>query len=182
MRYAINVNGSVVFRTGDTPFPAGAAWPIGEFSNTSTDQLKIVSGQLMMKTEEELRIQSLPAKYRKDGGIDADGNQTWIEKTPEEKAQADADEEAARKAAEQAMQDGKPLALKAAENRFLTMCDQLTGTTSHTKLGFAVLQAIIEQIADPSTKMAAALQLLAIDAEAKREGGLLWWDSCTWHN
>jgi len=25
-------------------------------------------------------------------------------------------------------------------------------------------------------------KLLAIDAEAKRKGGLLWWDDCTRHN
>jgi hypothetical protein len=61
------------------------------------------------------------------------------------------------------------------------MCDQFIGSTAHTKLGFDTLNIIIEQIADPNVKAMAAIQLLAIDAEAKREGGNLWWDDCAWH-
>lgn len=182
MRYAINRDGCVAFESGETPFPVGSAWPVSEtFISTPLDQLKIVAGVLELKTEEELRIQLLPAKYRTDGGLDADGNRIWIEKTPEEKAQADADEEAQKKAEEQARQDAKPLALKAVENKFLAMCDQLTGTASHTKLGFGDIQIAIDAIPDPATKMMVSVQLLAIDAEAKREGGNLWWDDCTWH-
>ena len=183
MRYAINnENGCVVFENGETPFPVGSVWPIpAELEGVEINWLKISGGQLMQKTADEVRILNLPYKYRTDGGLDADGNRIWIEKTPEEKVQADADEAVAAEQAKQAKQDAKPLALKIVENKFLAMCDQLTGTASHTKLGFGDIQSAIDIIPDPAIKMGAAVQLLAIDAEAKREGGNLWWDTCTWH-
>lgn len=103
------------------------------------------------------------------------------EKTAEEK-QAYVDAKAAAEvSAEAARQLAKPLVLKTAENNFLAMCDALTGGTSHTKLGFADLNAIISAIPDPGVMGLTAIRLLAVDAEAKREGGLKWWDDCTWH-
>jgi len=93
--------------------------------------------------------------------------------------QVEREAEEAQKEAER--QARKPLVLKTVENKFLAMCDQLTGTTTHTKLGFDQINAIIEAIPDESTKLQAGVKLLAIDAEAKCEGGLMWWDDCKWH-
>lgn len=151
MKYAMPTDIGAVICSGDTPFPAGSAWPVPP----------------------ELEV--LPEKYRKiENGV-------LLEKTAEEKAQADLDE-AARKAQEEAQRQlGKPLRLKIVENTFLSICDTLTGQTSHVKLGFDTLNTIISGITDPNTKVLVSLQLLSIDAEAKREGGLLWWDDCTWH-
>jgi hypothetical protein len=119
--------------------------------------------------------------------LDMDGTQMLIadgvlrEKTAEEKAAFDAAKAVYESQAEIQRQLAKPLKLKAVENRFLALCDQLTGGTEHTKLGFDVLEAIVGQIADQNTKVMVAIELLAIDAEAKREGGNLWWDDCVWH-
>lgn len=90
-------------------------------------------------------------------------------------------EQAAIEAAQAKIQTGKPLALKQAENRFLALCDLLTGTTTHTKLGFSTLEQIITTLPQDQQVMI-GIKLLAIDAEAKREGGNLWWDSAAWHN
>lgn len=75
----------------------------------------------------------------------------------------------------------KSLVLRESENAFLDMCDALSGGTSHQKLDFDTLNIIINSIPDPDTKFTAALNLLAIDSKLKREGGLLWWDTCEWH-
>ena len=82
---------------------------------------------------------------------------------------------------EEAIQKLKPAALKAVENRFLAMCDQLTQATTHNKLGFDIIEQLIKSIPDQATQFYLSAQLLAIDAEAKREGGNLWWDDCAWH-
>ena len=90
-------------------------------------------------------------------------------------------ESAAIAAAAAKVQTGKPLALKQAENRFLALCDTLTGSTTHAKLGFALLEQIIGTLPQEQQVMV-GLRLLAIDAECKREGGNLWWDSAEWHS
>lgn len=79
------------------------------------------------------------------------------------------------------VQAAKSEALKVVENRFLSLCEQLTG--SKTKASFGTLNTAIEGLMtnDAATATAVSLRLLAIDAEAKREGGLNWWDTCTWH-
>lgn len=79
------------------------------------------------------------------------------------------------------VQAGKSAALKAVENRFLLLCEQLTG--SRAKASFGTLDEIVRPMRTnaPSTFAAVSIELLAIDAEAKREGGLNWWDSCVWH-
>ena len=74
----------------------------------------------------------------------------------------------------------KSAALKNAENNFLSLCDLLTSSTSHTKLGFTELYAIIELLPQEQ-QVVIGVKLLAVDAEAKREGGLKWWDDCVWH-
>ena len=78
----------------------------------------------------------------------------------------------------------KPLVLKIVENKFLMFCDLLTQGTNHTKLGFDQLGNILEVMlnSDPNRSIVLSVKLLAIDAEAKREGGNLWWDDCTWHS
>jgi len=93
--------------------------------------------------------------------------------TAEQKAAVDAAAEAARQAA-------KPAALKNAENNFLSLCDLLTAATNHTKLGFGELNTIISTL-PMEQQLTAGVKLLAVDAEAKREGGLQWWDDCVWH-
>lgn len=52
-----------------------------------------------------------------------------------------------------------------------------------TKLTFDQINSIIEglMISDANAAIVASLKLLAIDAEAKREGGLKWWDTCEYH-
>ena len=159
------------------PLPAGQVGVLHSnvpegFDATKPYHYQFVDGVVVEKTEQEKAsidvFLFVPAKYRKE----VEGY--WVEMTAEEKAAVDAAEETARQMA-------KPLKLKIAENKFLAMCDQLTGTTSHTKLGFDELQLVLDQITDPNIKVMAALNLLAIDAEAKREGGLKWWDDCSWH-
>jgi hypothetical protein len=159
------------------PLPEGSTGVLSNmvpegFDASKPQHYKFVDGVIVEKTEQEKAsvdvLLNVPAKYRKQ----VDGY--WVEMTVEEKAAVDAAEERER-------QDAKPLALKIVENKFLSMCDMLTGGTSHAKLGFSDIQMAIDQIADPATKMMISVQLLAIDAEAKREGGNLWWDDCTWH-
>ena len=78
-------------------------------------------------------------------------------------------------------QAAKPLVLRRVENNFLTFCDLLTGTTTHTKLGFDVLEAVTPQAGEVLNQLEIGERLLAIDAEGKREGGIKWWDDCVWH-
>lgn len=52
-----------------------------------------------------------------------------------------------------------------------------------TKLSFDQINAIIEplMVSDANTAIVLGMRLLSIDAEAKREGGLKWWDDCEYH-
>jgi len=79
-------------------------------------------------------------------------------------------------------QSKKPYKLKVVENKFIDYCEQLTGLKE--KASFDQLNTIITQMleTDPNTATVLSLNLLAIDAEAKREGGLEWWDTCDWHD
>lgn len=72
----------------------------------------------------------------------------------------------------------------ALQNQYLSLCDQLTGGTTHAKLGFAELEAIIKGLmaTDPSTAVALSLQLLTLNAALVREGGVNWWDGCAWRD
>jgi hypothetical protein len=159
------------------PLPEGSTGVLSNmvpegFDASKPQHYKFVDGVIVEKTTQEKAsidvFLTVPSKYRKQ----VEGY--WVEMTAEEKAAVDAAEESERQMA-------KPLKLKIVENKFLYMCDQLTGSTSHAKLGFDELQAILDQITDPNVKVMAALNLLAIDSEAKREGGLKWWDDCVWH-
>jgi hypothetical protein len=84
---------------------------------------------------------------------------------------------------EEQRQLNKSLALKSVENKFLSFCDLLSQSNTHTKLGFDQLQPILEGMmgSDPNTAIVLSVKLLAIDAEGKREGDNHWWDDCTWH-
>ena len=59
-----------------------------------------------LPSEQEAQVALLPLKYRKKAGG------KWVEKTPQEKAEADAEEE-------EANQEAKPKALKQQENNFV---------------------------------------------------------------
>ena len=103
---------------------------------------------------------------------------------PATQAEIDAKEAEAAAAAAQAEIDrqlNKPLALKKAENNYFYMCYALFGDMQ--KRGFAALTAKLDEMksTDPQTAIVMSIQLLGIDAEAKREGGLEWWDDATYH-
>lgn len=68
------------------------------------------------------------------------------------------------------------------ENQFIELCDQLTNRSSHMKLGFPELNAIITQSMEVDQSMAikASLTLLMLDAALKRYE-MLWWEKCEWH-
>lgn len=68
------------------------------------------------------------------------------------------------------------------QNQYLAMCDQLTGSSSHAKLGFTELQAVIVKMQEsqPAQAMGLALQLLTLNAALVRCGGIQWWDNCEW--
>jgi len=153
---------------GETPFPDGSIAPVPfEYWSLPSNNMTIINGQIVTRTPEQIAFSNLASKYKKQ----VEG--LWVEMTAEEKAIVDAGGESARQAA-------KPLALKTAENAFLSMCDQISGGTSHIKLGFAALEQLILQL--PSEQqILVSVRLLAIDAELKREGGNLWWDDCAWH-
>lgn len=186
--------GGVTIQNGETPFPADSVYPVPiELRSRSSIYLKVVDGKLVEKSAAEKTFVDTPIKYKKQVGglwvemsaeekrlVDLPSkykNPDGSEMTPEQKAAVDAAEEAA---AEKARQDAKTLALKTIENSFLSMCDQLTGQTTHAKLTFVQIRTIIGTLS-AEQQVLLAVQLLIIDAEAKREGGNLWWDTCAWH-
>jgi hypothetical protein len=69
------------------------------------------------------------------------------------------------------------------ENNFLLLCDSLTNTTEHAKLGFPEIEVIITGLMETNQTVAVqlSLKLLMLDSALKRYD-LLWWDSCEWHN
>lgn len=160
--------GGIEISNGDTPFPTNSVYPVDiELRVMPAKYLKVVGSKIVEKTAEEKTFADLAIKYKKLVET------TWVEMTAEEKAAVDAAEEVARQAA-------KPTVLKNAENNFLSLCDLLTASTNHAKLGFAEINALIELLPQEQ-QVIIGLKLLAVDAEAKREGGLKWWDDCSWH-
>jgi len=79
------------------------------------------------------------------------------------------------------MQAAKSVELKALENEFYELCNQLFG--DYGKRGFVEIRAKVEQLqaTDPMLAVTMSLRLLAIDAEARREGGDKWWDTAIRH-
>ena len=67
----------------------------------------------------------------------------------------------------------------ALQNQYMALCGQLTGQAP-CKLGFAELQAIVEDMmaTDPNTAMGLSVRLLTLNAALVREGGVQWWDNC----
>lgn len=176
--------------SGDTPFPTNSIFPVSqELRQQEAKYLKVVGGQIVVRTTAEKAFVDLAIQYKKQvGGI-------WVEMTAEEKRLVDlpakykhgdgtemtAEEKVAVDVAEEdARQAAKPLVLKTCENSFLGLCDQLTGTNTHVKIGFDVIKMIIAEL-PLEYQVSASIQLLATDAELKREGGNLWWDDCVWH-
>ena len=96
--------------------------------------------------------------------------------TAAEVAQAQAD-------AETAMQFAKSPELKTVENTFLSMCDQLTGNTTHMKQDFATLENILFTMEQTNAVQALTIsnELLMINEQGQKYGGLQWYDTCTWH-
>lgn len=87
--------------------------------------------------------------------------------------------------AEQQRQNDKSIELKEAENNFILLCDALTGSTSHIKVGKPELEAIINNL-PINGAMVMTLKLLVCDSDLNRiylkEGKLnAWWDDCVWH-
>jgi hypothetical protein len=184
-----NING-VQICSGETPFPTNAIFPVSaELRHIDAKYLKIVNGKIVARTTDERAFVDLSMQYKKKV------NGIWVEMTTEEKrlinlpakykhqdgTEMTVAEKATVDAAEEIIrQSAKPLVLKKAENTFLALCDQLTGVTTHAKLGFDLIKEILENL-PAEMQIGASLQLLAIDAELKREGGNLWWDDCAWH-
>ena len=111
-----------------------------------------------------------------------DGAKTVRPMTEQELAAREETAVLAAAQAEAARQLAKPLSLKRAENNFFLMCAALfQGDLS--KRGFAELGAAVEAYAaaDPQAGVVLAVKLLTVDAEAKREGGLQWWDDARFH-
>lgn len=102
--------------------------------------------------------------------------------TEEERTARDAYDAAQAEASEAARQAAKPDALKGAENNFYLLCNAVFG--DFQKRTFAELNAAIEAIkaTDFSAAVELSVRLLAVDAEAKREGGLKWWDDAVQHD
>ena len=95
-----------------------------------------------------------------------------------------ADQVAANQAAAlAAMQLAKPLALKQLENTFLSLCDQLTGTTTHTPLTDSQIEAILLQMQATNANQANALasEFLDVDIQGIKLGGSNWFDTVAWH-
>ena len=78
-------------------------------------------------------------------------------------------------------QAAKSIEIKYCENTFMLICQQLTGT--NIKCSFSDLKFILDDMSETNFAQCAviSLNLLSIDAELKREEGLLWWDDCAWH-
>ena len=164
MRYAINENGGVVFRSGDTPFPHGAVWPIpGELATMDLSWLRISGGQLVQKTADEIRIQHLPLKYRLDGGLDTEGNQLWFEKSQEDKDAADAQEATSVDDAEYAWQQAKSPALKRIENIYVDFLANMWSPALRTAGLIAEMDAITVENTDESTNLYFLMQMRQID-------------------
>ena len=68
------------------------------------------------------------------------------------------------------------------ENNFLLLCDSLTNSDTHTKLGFPEIEVIMTGLMESNQTLAVqlSLKLLMLDSALKRYD-LLWWDSCEWH-
>ena len=119
--------------------------------------------------------QTTPEKYQK-----------WSESGPvamteEERAQRDAYDIAQAVAKESAKQASKSLKLKQAENNFFILCTSmgLEGKPTFNEMNAGITSI---QETDPDAAVVLSLKLLAVDAEAKREGGLEWWDTAAWHS
>jgi len=144
-----NNSKGIEVRSGDTPFPDGAIFPVPpslinknyielksvdglivertenekNFINLSSKYKKIVDGQWTEMTTEEKAFVDLPAKYKKT----VDG--VLVEMTAEEKAQVDKAEVDALQSIEDARQNNKSLMLKQIENLYITFLTNTWTTT-----------------------------------------------------
>jgi hypothetical protein len=100
---------------------------------------------------------------------------SWVDPVEEAEKARQAHEESERQ-----RQLNKPIDQKIAENDFLSICDTLTGSTTHAKLGFDQLRAIVNTLPNDQ-QVYWFVRLQANDSQLQREGGLKWWDDCVWH-
>ena len=196
--YIPTMNGVNVVLAESGMEPLGGIWSgtYSEYDGWNYNQLTLANGYLRAATEEEIEARQTPNKYKevmaepdyinKSSGI-------WRIYTIEEKQAVDDAEEAANEAqeaineanmieAEANMQLNKSLALKSVENNFLLLCEQLLG--SRVKASFGYLNTALTTLLamDQGLAVVLSIKLLALDAEGKREGGLNWWDTITWHD
>jgi hypothetical protein len=70
------------------------------------------------------------------------------------------------------------------ENQYILLCDYLSGGTNHAVLGMANLQQYLIDISttEPQKEIVLFQYLVALQVELQRVGGMLWWDSCKWHD
>jgi hypothetical protein len=184
----------VTVMNGETPFPTNAVFPVPyALRQTQAKYLKIVDGAIVERSAGEKAFVDLSLRYK------IHSNGVWVAMsatdmtaldTPDkykhedgtvmdavERAAADA---AAAEVAEIKRQAAKSTDYKRAENAYLTICDQLTLSNTHTKLGFPELTAIITAM-PAEQSILFTIPLLTLDAQLKREGGNKWWDDCVWH-
>lgn len=101
-------------------------------------------------------------------------NSDWVAMTPEEQIAADIAEEAR-------FQSQKSDETKYCENKFILLCEQLTGVKE--KCGFGELTLLMDEIKQTNSIVAfdLSLQLIALDAQLKRASGMMWWDTASYH-
>ncbi len=82
--------------------------------------------------------------------------------------------------AEAALQDLKSDELKSAENGFFAIAGML-GLSGKPSFGEVTAALTALQATDVNAAVILSIQLLGVDAEAKREGGNEWWDTASIH-
>lgn len=170
--------------------PLGGIWAgrYPELNSYDTKSLTMINGTIVVATQAEIDARYTAPKYKevisepdfinKSSGI-------WRVFTNEEIAAIDEAEQSAIIAQQEQdaidYQLNKSLKLKTVENNFLLLCEQLLG--SRNKASFDDLNTALTTLLsiDQGTAIVLSLKLLAIDAEAKREGGLNWWDTAEFH-
>jgi len=169
MEYAININGVVNFvLTDETPLPVNSVYGgLDVWRNYPRENLKIIdtngAPELALKTDEEIRIQELPLKYKNDLGFDAMGNQLWSEKTQEEKDAVDLAEQQAILDEEEAWQLAKSPSLKALENIYVDFITNMWTPALRTAGLIANDYTITVDNTDEPTNMYLLMQLRQLD-------------------
>ena len=69
-------------------------------------------------------------------------------------------------------------------NQYILLCDYISNTNTQEVLDIATLtQHLIDiSITDPNKEVVLFQYLSALQIGLQRAGGLLWWDTCKWHD